>query len=1019
MSEGGEESRKPQRIKQTQPKRPREPEAEEDEPAGGAGGVQEQGRAPGREWANGGPRKRKATDFFVNHENMTTLYGEGPPRESYNLPTKKGKQPGEPGFFREDTVPGVLQWEVLKDKRTRTTQAPAFEDAPSGDEADRDFREGDARPYSESEEEDDTVSDGGTRTRTSGGPAKKKKQRDARPGKKIKNKRAQPYRVRAADESSNATLSEDSERDEEEEEQQPRSFSKAKPMLETGQARVQSVLNNVRHGYGIFVFAAPQPGDKEGKMCKTYLKYRANIQTGEAYKRDHVSWLRLIKGLPEAVTADPASIWEAIGILTRLNSEIIAEIADLATGKDFKGPVVFPGQGRINHVYAREIFLAAMAHIANMGCEFPRTQELVLAALRVIGNQDEFKTLARSIRPGKGVHKETIPDDLKRFKTVTKLFDRENPLVGELSDLYTDNIPTDPDRRAERITLGGMLLSTGRITQVKLEELKQKEVQECMRQMAMNMYTEHDSISTKALTAALKQEGRFTAAMEKELGEVVNVAKDMQVEFLQTKDRRSVERKFKKSFEDLYKYLPFLQKIMETAESHPSDIAGPAAAPAAPVHTEESEEEPDVSEREELMTQLLMKPQLWGITRYAYMAAHELEAQYTAKREAKKGKVLTEYKQSLVQAFLMDKTFKLPRGDDAAQDFSPILETVARDLKEVALEYIAKQLKNIPENQRQPSEVLQCVILQGWEFACQCKGDGEYTKGTSVPNGEGFVLDMDVSADRDGAKWLKDFFGYIGSMLTQQGSSKLLEARHFTGTVFADAGETLQYLLDNTEIDRLDPERVIRDALVFIADIAGRGDIEGFTSALNEYLDVPVSSYIKKQEVIVIMEDDEPAAGGAATAQVVENGGKRVLIKPRSLRVPERLSVTEYIVNEVKQLMTQNDVRLEGAEWDELLKTTTLTHVAMTKFRILNRDSIGEGKYTDLSDGIKTVFRFSTADAGVYHIFAESDKKDDVDERFKCFCMEIACSAQRVRGGKFSQTAWLAKVRRLFPKKKD
>jgi len=924
--------------------------------------------------------------------------------------------PEDAGFYREDTLGGAVQgWEVLKNKNTRTTKAPGFEGVPSEDETDKAYHEGDGRASSESEEDDDTVLEGGMRTKKSGGPARKKP-RDARSTKKRKNKAPQRRRVALAEESSNATPSDESECDEEDGEEQPAPL-KAKRMLETSQARVLSILHHVGRGYGIFVFGNPKPGDKEGDMCRMSLKFKGNISPGETLKRDHVSWPDLIRALPMASLANDASIFEASAILSCSDQKTNEEIAGWAKG--LRGKVVFPGQGRINPDFSRGIFLTAMAYIANSSCEFPHTKELVLEALRVIGNQEEFSQLVRSIRPGKGGHRESIQDSLTRFKTVTKLFDPSSPLVGELSDLYTDNIPTDHDLRSKRIALGGMLLSTGRITQVKLEELKQKEVQECMRQMAKNMYTEHDSISTKALTAALKQEGRLTAAMEKELGEVVNVAKDMLVEFLQTKDRRSVERKFNKSFKDLYQYLPFLQKIVETAESRPSDIAGPPAAPAAPVNTEESEEEPDVSAREKYMTKLLMKPQLWDMTRLAYMAAHELEAHYTDQGEAKNGKVLTDYKPQLVQAFLTGKPFKLPSGDDAAKDFSPILETVASDLKEVALEYIPKQLKNIPKKQRQPSEALQCVILQGWEFACQCKGDGEYTKGTSVPNGGGFVLDMDLSADRDGAKWLKDFLGYIGSMLTQPGSSKLPEVRHISRTAFADAGEALQYLLDNTEIDRLDSERVIRDALVFIADIAGRGDMEGFTSALNEYLDVPVSSYIKKQDVIVIIDDDEPAAGGAPAAQVVEQRGKKDTIRPRPLRVSEQPFVTEFVVNEVKQLMTQNDVRLEGAEWDELLQSTTSMQVARIKIRILPSDSIGEDKYTDLSDAIKTVYRFPTVNSEIYNIFAASDKKNDTEAWFKCFCMEIAYSVQRSHGQGFSPHGWLAKVKKLFPKKKD
>jgi hypothetical protein len=955
---------------------------------------------------------------------MRSLYGDGAERESYNLPTKKGMNPGDAGFFREDTLGAVRVWEVLENKKTHKTKAPGFEGVASDDDADKDFREGDHQASSASEDDDDTVPEGGNRARKPGGPAKKK-QRDSRPLKKRNIKGSQKRRVAEADASSNGTHSDDSERDEEDGEEQP-APSKAKPMVETAQARVQSVLYNVGHGHGIFVFAAPKPGDKEGEMCRMHLKYRANIHPGEAFQKDHVSWPRLIPRLPEALTADQASIFEAIAILSCSDSETNAKIAELA--KDFKGTVVFPGPGKINHVYARDIFLAAMAYIAKESCEFPRTQELVLAALRVIGNQDEFKQLARSIRPGKGEHRESIPDDLKRFKTVTKLFDPANPLLGELTELYTEMIPTKYELRRDRTEMGGMLLATGRITQAKLDDLKQKEVQQCMRQMAKDLFTDSKlGISTQEWVSVLKQEGRITGPLETELYSMVKAALAMQEELVKTKDKDGVERRFKKTFEYLYTFLPFLQKLVDAVVSSSNQIAGPpvsprAAPPASPSDAEDSAEEPGISARVELMTNLLMKPQLWGVHRFANMAANELESKYTTKGDAKKAKVLNEYKQPVVQAFIAGKNFRLRSGDDAAKDFSGLIEKVANDLKTFALKYIAKQMKNIPANQRQPSEVLQCMILQGWECACQCKEDGDYTPSASVPNGGGFVLDVDLSGDPDDQKWLKDFLGYIGSLLSQQDAYKFLDVRHISGTAFVDAGKALQGLLDNTEIGCLDAERVIRDALVFIADITGRGDMKSFTFVLNELLDVPVSSYIKKQEVIVIPDDDEPAAGAGPAAQVVEQEDAvptEKAIKPRKLRVPEQPSVAEFIVKEVKQLMTQNDVRLEGDKWDELLKSTTSMQVARTKFRILHSDSMGEGKYTDLSDGIKTVFRFPTADARVYNIFKDSDKKNDMEAWFKCFCMEIAYSVQRARGKGFCPHDWLDKVRKLFPKKQD
>jgi hypothetical protein len=330
-------------------------------------------------------------------------------------------------------------------------------------------------------------------------------------------------------------------------------------------------------------------------------------------------------------------------------------------------------------------------------------------------------------------------------------------------------------------------------------------------------------------------------------------------------------------------------------------------------------------------------------------------------------------------------------------------------------------MKNIPANQRQPSEVLQCMILQGWECACQCKEDGDYTPSASIPNGGGFVLDVDLSGDPDDQKWLKDFLGYIGSSLAQQDAYKLLDVRHISGTAFVDAGEALQYLLDNTEIGCLDAERVIRDALVFIADIAGRADIKSFTSDLNEFLDVPVSSYIKKQGVIVIIDDDEPAAVGVPAAQVVEQGGavptEKGNIKPRQLRLAEQTPVTEFIVKEAKKLMTLNGVRAETEEWDALLKSCTSILVSRMKFRLLPADTIGEGQYTGTSEWIKAVFKFPTASVDVYNIFAESCKKPDNHSWFKCFCMEIAMDVQAKRGQGFCRWKWLDKVKGLFPKK--
>jgi hypothetical protein len=497
-------------------------------------------------------------------------------------------------------------------------------------------------------------------------------------------------------------------------------------------------------------------------------------------------------------------------------------------------------------------------------------------------------------------------------------------------------------------------------------------------------------------------------------------------ELIKTKDRRSVEKEFKTSFEIFYEYLPLFQKLVETVDSPSSEIAGPpvsprAAPPASPSDTEDSAEEPGISARVELMTKLLMRPQLWGVHRFANMAANELEVKYTTKGDAKKAKVLNDYKQPLVQAFIAGKTFRLRSGDDAAKDFSGLIEKVANDLKTFAKQYIAKQMTNIPANQRQPSEVLQCMILQGWECACQCKDDGDYTPSASVPNGGGFVLDVDLSGDPDDQKWLKDFLGYIGALLSQQDAYKFLDVRHISGTAFVDAGRALQGLLDNTEIGYLDAERVIRDALVFIADITGRGDIKSFTSGLNKLLDAPVSSYIKKQEVIVILDDDEPAAVGVPAAQEVEQGGAvptEKAIKPRKLRVPEQAPVTRFIVEEVKELMRGYNVHLEGDDWVDLLDSTTSILVSIMGFRMLASDTIGKGQYTDPSDWIKAVFKFPTSDADVYNIFAASDKKNDMEAWFKCFCMEIASSvAKRTRAPGFDQHDWLRKVRKLFPKK--
>jgi hypothetical protein len=89
-------------------------------------------------------------------------------------------------------------------------------------------------------------------------------------------------------------------------------------------------------------------------------------------------------------------------------------------------------------------------------------------------------------------------------------------------------------------------------------------------------------------------------------------------------------------------------------------------------------------------------------------------------------------------------------------------------------------------------------------------------------------------------------------------------------------------------------------------------------------------------------------------------------------------------------------------------------------FRILARDTIGKGQYTDPSDWIKAVFKFPTSDAEVYNIFAASDKENDMKAWFKCFCMEIASSvAKRARAPGFCPHAWLNKARELFPEKQD
>ena len=956
---------------------------------------------------------------------MTTLYGEGPPRESYNLPTKKGKQPGEPGFFREDTLGPVRRWEVIPKENTRTTKAPAFEDAPSGDEADRDFHEGDARPYSESEEEDDTVSDGGTRTRKSGGPPKKKKQRDARPGKKIKNKRAQPYRVRDADASSNGTLSEDSERDEEEEEQQPRSSSKAKPMQETGQARVQSILNNVGHGYGIFVFAAPKPGDKEGEMCRMHLKYHGNTKPGEAFRTDHVSWPRLIKELPEARRANNESIFEAIAILSCSDPPTNAEIAGLAKG--LKGPVLFPGQGRIHPDYARDIFLAAMAHLAKGGCEFPHTKELVLAALRVIGNQDEFKTLARSIRPDKREHPESIKDALKRFKTVTKLFDPENPLVKELTDLYTKVIPTDYELRRNRTEMGSMMLATGRITQAKLDDLKRKEVQQCMSQMAKDLFTDSElAISTQEWASVLKQEGKITGPLETELHSMVKAALAMQEALVKTKDKDAVESKFNKSFEYLYTFLPFLKKLVDAVVSSSNEIAGPPAALAAPVDTEESAEELETTERQSRWVTLTQKSQPWKVGKMLHPAANSFQASMKGK-DQKKENMLSDYKHGLVQAVMDGKSFKFPKGSDAATDFTPIIKLLEKEFHAHLREYVLGKVTGLTPNEKQPSEVLETLILEAWEHACQSKDDEDTTKGKSIRNGGTFVLDLDQVNDPEGSsehsQWLRNCIGYISENIMLRDES--LDLQFIPMRAYEEAAKSLMAVLGSAsaraEVAPLDSGSVIATTLQFIAVTVGRGDLGVLIPAINHALGWNVPSYIMQQEVVVIdidSDDDPPAAGASGSVHLVEEplSSDQQKHRLRAVKAIEKEFVAQEIAEMTMTLLEILDVDIKDPDGlVKLLYAKVKSDYQRLKIRLPQKEDLTPGKYENNWEWI-VLTKFPAPCAVVYNAFKGSAKADDPKEEFKCYCLQIAFQAMASLKQEISQFAYVKMVKQFFSK---
>jgi hypothetical protein len=1020
MSEGGEESRKPQRIKQTQPKRPREPEAEEDEPAGGAGGVQEQGGAPGREWANGAPRKRVRTDRFVDSNNFNALYGDGVERESYNMPSKAGLKPGDAGFYKEHTLGGVLGWEVYKDKHTRTTKSPGFEGVPSEDD-DGEYREGDKQASSESEEDDDTVSEGGTRTKKSGGPARKKP-RDARSTKKRKNKAPQRRRVASGDASSIGTQSASSEHEEEEEGDEPAPL-KAKRMLETAQARVLSILHDVAKGYGIFVFGNSKPGEKEGNMCRVSLKFKGNITPGETLKRDHVSWPRLIEALPMASSADASSIFEASAILSCSDQKTNEEIAGWAKG--LRGKVVFPGQGRINPDFSREIFLTAMAYIANSGCEFPHTKELVLEALRVIGNQEEFSQLVRSIRPGKGGHRESIQESLTRFKTVTKLFDPKSPLVGELSDLYTKVIPTKHEPRMERTALERMLLAAGRITQAKLDQLKQKEVQQCMSQMAKDLFTDSElGISTQEWASVLKQEGKITAPLETELHSMVKAALAMLDALVKSKDKDDVERKFNKTFEYLYRFLPFLKKLVDAVVSSSNDIAGPAPALAAPVDTEESAEELETTERQSRWVTLTQKSQPWKVGKMLHPAANSFQTSMKGK-DQKKENMLSDYKHGLVQAVMDGKSFKFPKGSDAATDFTPIIKLLEKEFHAHLHEYVLGKVKGLTPNEKQPSEVLETLILEAWEHACQSKDDEDTTKGKSIRNGGTFVLDLDQVNDPEGSsehsQWLKNCIGYISENIMLRDDS--LDLQFIPMKAYEEAAKSLMAVLGSAsaraEVAPLDSGSVIATTLQFIAVTVGRGDLGVLIPAINHALGWKVPSYIMQQEVVVIdidSDDDPPAAGASGSVHLVEGplSSDQQKLRLRAVKAIEKEFVAQEITEMTMTLLEILDVDIQDHDaLVKLLYATVKSDYSRLKIRLPQKEDLTPGKYENNWEWI-VLTKFPAPCAAVYNAFIESAKSDDPKEQFKCYCLQIAFVAMANLKQGVSQFAYVKMVKQFF-----
>jgi len=677
----------------------------------------------------------------------------------------------------------------------------------------------------------------------------------------------------------------------------------------------------------------------------------------------------------------------------------------------------------------------------------------------LLQDKDQLKALAKDYHKANPGHV-FINELLKQQRTINQLMDpsKDAPLLKRLRASYLDEVPTLPEKRAERANLEQMLETMGRISSDELEKLAQKEAKTCMQEAALHMYHGTESHATKVWFDALKKEGRISDADETTLHQRVEQAKEMYQALLSGGELEAVEEQFRMRFGRLYKHTPFLKTMVERIIS--KRPAGSLQISRQDCPEPEPEPEANASSNTPHMDrffQLCTKARNWSMEGFVYRLVADLAEEFRADRN-KHYSVLDTFKPRLVEALLSGTSVRM-RMTAEEMDFFQLLKPLEETLKERMPQAIDKGLQNLGQNDQTAAEYIEYLILQAWNYALQARNE-EFSRDVRLQHTERFALVGEyVALDPENADcdflvgFLKSFHGYLAEYCSI--SSNSVGLRHLPIQAFVETRESLRGLFRKNyaaiqEVAGLSIRNLLDGALLLILVTVSHEDSlkETNLSVLMKHVQAHKFLYIKQVEVqvITISDDEAPpssdkdrarktneprsakAAKKPTTGSAAKTGARAderpeivgapsvalsLTTKCRKMTIPEVDHVLAEMTEEVLRVMKEVDGSDDADGLKPLIGPILTSELKMCNVHLTSTQTIGTQRLMQLRDWLP-YFVTRTPAPLVFNKCRDLKgfKKPGMD--FVCFCAQIGFKAKAAKNKQFDQNGWLKRIEAFF-----